>query len=90
MNSYSGRQQSKRKRLSGPAIQKKLVSLTHGARLVTPLLEDLARLAVWDMPSHETSKVSSDFMMDVLFLDIGHVKRVSGGEKVVCLSDATL
>ena len=50
--------------------------LAHGARLVTPSLEYLARSVVWDMPPHETS----DFMMAVPFLDVDLVERVSRGE----------
>ena len=62
------------------------MSLARGARLVTLSLEYLARSAVWDMPLHETSKVLSDFMMAVPFLEVGLVERVSRAEEVAFAS----
>ena len=59
------------------------MSLAHGTRFVTPSLQFLARSVVWDMQLHEMNKVFSDFMLAVPFLEVGLVKRVSRGDKVV-------
>ena len=52
------------------------MSLAHSARLVTPALEYMARLVVWEMPWYEKIKALSDFVMPLPFLEVGLVKRV--------------